>query len=113
MGAVWDAVESAFEAIRQFAGAGVAKRRALQQHHPGAATEGRGAGLFQRLAGLTRLTAVEAAHIDAGPAGIDVFVDHGLDGALQSSGIVAPQQLDRHRGGSSENAEVCPDWQSP
>ena len=42
-----------------------------------------------------------------------VFVDHGLDGALQSSGIVTPQQLDRHRGGSSENAEVCPDWQSP
>ena len=96
MAAVGDQRQRGFEAIRQLGGAAIAEGTALQQHQAFTAREGRRSGLIEGLGRLTGLGTIEAAEVEAGPAGIHHFLDQAVDGPVPRGGVITPDQMDRH-----------------
>jgi hypothetical protein len=71
----WDQLNGGFEAVGKFARAAIAEGAALKQHKAFPRGEGRCSCFFQRLNGMARFSAVEAAEVEAAPAGIYAALD--------------------------------------
>ena len=91
-----DQLNGGVEAVCEFTRAAIAEGAALKQHQAFAGGEGRCSCFFQCLNGLARFSAVEAAEVEAAPAGIHAALDQVIESPIARGRVISPDQMDRH-----------------